>query len=342
MNISNPPSRRESLRRDSKAKILVCAALANGSAHALPWHTQVLESLHGQQAGCFQATDNRGVPVLVQWGVADITSPALAVFKREICEFASGLTAQTEGAFARVHPEAVAQEHFLAACAPLFAHGVEKVDWQVVQETIKRTVREFYLMDIAQFGEAVLKPLRDDLWFFATIRSVAPARPACPPSLDKLGMSGDACPPVSFDFAQDERLPSFPCTGERRREPVEGNERDGEMLGFVQFAVTPALAQGEVKLMQVLVAPDARQRGLERLLLGLIWKLIPGTTRVFTGVRPTNTVAIAVYEDVGFVRDANAGQDKNHPINPEYWTVLVYTTERNCLLQNIILERIES
>jgi ribosomal protein S18 acetylase RimI-like enzyme len=252
--------------------------------------------------------------------VADIKSPALAAFKKEICDFASGLTAETESAFARVHPEAVGQEHFLAACAPLFEKGFEQVDWQAVRDTIKKTVTDFYHMDISSFGEEVLKPLMADLWFFATIKSVNGG------VREKLGPQ-NAHPAV----------PAVACEG---WEPVEGSKgangkpKTGELLGFVQFAVTPALAQGEVKLMQVTVAPSARDRGLEQLLLGLIFKLIPGTKRLFTGVRPTNIVALEQLHACGFVPDMQSAQDPNHPINPDCWTGLQYISEQSKLVQD--------
>jgi ribosomal protein S18 acetylase RimI-like enzyme len=245
------------------------------------WLNQVKKSLGMKTSGSFAARDASGNPIMLEWLATDIVSPQLAAFKKQVSDLAAQNTAATEVAFLRKHPGAVEQEFLLKPCAPLFAKGVAAVDWKQVEETIRSTIKQFYLTDISSFGAAVIKPLLDDLYFGVV--------------------------------AKDPR---------------------GTLLGFAMFSITPALAFGDVKLIHVSVDHEAQNRELENLLVASIVKLIPQTTHIFTGVRPTDTHAVAMFTACGFKPEA-APQDQHHKVNVEYFTVLGYTTESSPVLQNL-------
>lgn len=245
------------------------------------WLSQVKSSLGAKSSGSFAAKDSNGKPIVLEWLVADIVSPQLAAFKKQVSDLAAQNTAATEVEFLRKHPEAVEQEFLLKPCAPLFAKGVVEVDWKQVEETIKATIKQFYLTDISSFGDTVIKPLLDDLYF-----------------------------------------------------GVIAKDPSGELLGFAMFSITPALAYGDVKLIHVSADHKEQARGIEALLIASIVKLVPETTHIFTGIRPTDAHALAIFAACGFAPEA-APQDPHHKVNVEYFTVLGYTTESSVILQNL-------
>lgn len=101
------------------------------------------------------------------------------------------------------------------------------------------------------------------------------------------------------------------------------NKKD-ELLGFILFAVTPALPYGNIKVINLL----AHQSGLEKTLLSCIFTLLPQTKRVFLFVRPTNKNALQMYLDMDFTQDLEPLQDPNHKINTKYLIPLEYKTEQ--------------
>ncbi len=106
-------------------------------------------------------------------------------------------------------------------------------------------------------------------------------------------------------------------------------------LGFLIASITPALPDGDVKLITLIVEPTARGRGLEKLLAASLFRLIPKIKRIFTGIRITHREMRTLYESLGFVQDANPFQDPFHKVNNEYFTVLEYKGDRNSLLQTV-------
>lgn len=135
------------------------------------WLRYAKEISAANTAQRFTVNDRLGSPLIIEWTQADILSPVLAQFKKSHCELACQALAPMEVQFLHAHPEAVSQELFLRACAPLFEHGPEAVDWQEVETTIQSAIRQFYLMDLSSFGEALIKPLLDDVYFLVSVKT---------------------------------------------------------------------------------------------------------------------------------------------------------------------------
>ncbi len=106
-----------------------------------------------------------------------------------------------------------------------------------------------------------------------------------------------------------------------------------ELLGFILFSVTPALTQGNIKLINLVVRSTKSHLGLEKILLNSIFKLLPQTTRIFVYTRPSNETAIQMYHSFGFTEDTNPFQDPNHKVNAKYLTSFDYKTNTSTLLQ---------
>ena len=71
--------------------------------------------------------------------------------------------------------------------------------------------------------------------------------------------------------------------------------------GLQAYSVVQAVAD-EMHVHNLAVPPEARRRGLGRLLmeLGLDWGRRRGARRAFLEVRPTNAAALALYGSLGF------------------------------------------
>ena len=134
------------------------------------WLAAIKKIFGSQKSGSFTAKDGSGNPVIFEWLVADIMSPQLAAFKKQVSGVAAQNSSATEVAFLRKHPEAVNQEFLLKPCAPLFAKGIDAVDWKQVADTIKTTIEQFYVTDISSFDAEVIKPLLDDLYVGVTAK----------------------------------------------------------------------------------------------------------------------------------------------------------------------------
>ena len=228
----------------------------------------------GLSSGTFRNKD-----IILEWKKSDIQSPDLAAFKREISNLACETLTPIEIQFLQKYPHAVSQELFLKPCAPFFEHGIDSVDWGKVEEKIQSTIKQFYLMDLSNFGAAVLKPLADDVYFFITMK-----------------------------------------------------EKDSkELLGFCLLSITPMLAPGNIKLINLVLTNATKERGIA--LPSSIFNILPQVKRIFTFARPTNTDALERYRSWGFRQDLDPIQDPNHKVTTEFLICLEYITEQSNVLQ---------
>lgn len=104
-------------------------------------------------------------------------------------------------------------------------------------------------------------------------------------------------------------------------------------LGFLLFSITPALPFGDVKVINFFLSEDRPSEVLRNFFMGMIFKILPQTKRIFLFARPTDTAALEMYAAMGFERDANPFQDPSHKINPQYLASLDYRIENSSILQ---------
>ncbi|MBA3752109.1 hypothetical protein H0X06_04940 [Candidatus Dependentiae bacterium] len=110
-------------------------------------------------------------------------------------------------------------------------------------------------------------------------------------------------------------------------------EEPEKIVGFLMAAITPELAQGDIKLIKLALDPAHSDGEAGELLMSSLFKIIPEVKRIFTSIRPTDENALQTYFSWGFTYDYTPVQDPNHPINLEYWTVLEYKTNKSDRLQ---------
>jgi len=107
----------------------------------------------------------------------------------------------------------------------------------------------------------------------------------------------------------------------------------GKMLGFITFLIRANYAMGDVKVMSFAVDVAHQKRGLGKLLMSSIFKIVSDVKRIFLCTRVTNTVALNAYRSWGFVIDENPVLD--HAFNLHHWTFMEYKTEQSDILQKI-------
>lgn len=123
-----------------------------------------------KKSGQYHAQDKNGMPITIEWHITDILSPELATFKKNVSDLSAQVTAAIETELLHQRPEAVHTSRFFKACEPLLTQGSDQVNWQTVEETIKTSIKQFYLMDMTKFGQEVIRMLINDVYFFASVK----------------------------------------------------------------------------------------------------------------------------------------------------------------------------
>ena len=123
----------------------------------------------GKEGKAF-ASDANGHALILEWKKTDILSPALASFKKFLSDFAAEKLSASELAFLKANPEAAASELFLRSCKPMLENGIENANWSAIQETIRASVKQFYLADLSKFWPDMIKQLLNDVYFCASAR----------------------------------------------------------------------------------------------------------------------------------------------------------------------------
>jgi len=113
------------------------------------------------------------------------------------------------------------------------------------------------------------------------------------------------------------------------------DQKTKELLGFTTFLIKPEYPQKSVKDISIGLVPQVQGRGLGKLLISAIFKIIPQVERIFLCARVTNDRAIRAYNVWGFAHDLNPLQDPNFTFEKEHWVSLEYKVQNSDILQNI-------
>ena len=110
-----------------------------------------------------------------------------------------------------------------------------------------------------------------------------------------------------------------------------------KLLGFISFMITPKFAKNEVKCTMFAVKTEEQNRGIGKMLMNSIFKIMPETERIFLCTRITNEKAQNAYYNWGFVKDPNPDNLENgYTFNLDHWIFLEYNSNRSNILQNSI------
>lgn len=115
-----------------------------------------------RDSGTFSAQDSNGNPIILQWQIIDGKSEQLTQSIKKVSDILIQTYTQQELEFARKHPEAVKDEHFLKSLASLFVGST--IDWNIVESRIKDIFTQFFTTtDFAQFSK------KDEKHIFVTV-----------------------------------------------------------------------------------------------------------------------------------------------------------------------------
>lgn len=233
------------------------------------------------QTGTLQAYDKQGLPIVFEWYRTSLQSSEFSEITKTVS--AVGIEAYTsvETQFLKQHPEAVVQDENFKSFQSLFQEGPEHVDWKLVENQERETLRQIFEMDVASLSPEIKESLPKDYYFFVLARDKATS----------------------------------------------------DLLGFIQFAIAPGYICGDVKVVSIAVAPAAQGRGLGKLLISSIFKIIPNIKHMFLSTRPTNVTAIGAYQAWGFTADAHPIQDPHWKAIEDHWIYFEYLADRKDLLQ---------
>lgn len=106
-----------------------------------------------------------------------------------------------------------------------------------------------------------------------------------------------------------------------------------KLLGFTLYLIAPYHPKGSIWCGHLAVAPDAQNRGLGKLLVGSILKIVPKINRIMLATRVTNETAFRAYKAWGFVEDANPIENPHFQLKKEHWRFLEYRMDRSDILQ---------
>lgn len=109
-----------------------------------------------------------------------------------------------------------------------------------------------------------------------------------------------------------------------------------QLLGFTLYLIAPYHPKGAIWCGHLAVAPDAQNRGLGKLLVGSILKIVPSVNRIMLATRVTNETAFRAYTSWGFVEDKNPIENPHFQLKKEHWRFLEYRTDRSEILQKSI------
>lgn len=112
-------------------------------------------------------------------------------------------------------------------------------------------------------------------------------------------------------------------------------------LGVITFLVKPEFDYGTVKVTTLAVAPKVQNRGLAKLLMSSIFKILPETQHIFLCTRATNDTALQAYRSWGFVHDLTPTQDQHFTFNLAHWTFMEYMAQKTDTLQKVAVSLIE-
>lgn len=192
----------------------------------------------------FLTQDIYGNQIRLEWQKIDGQSPELTQKIKSVSDILIQTYTKQELRFARMNPEAIANDYFLKSLAPLFKDDLEKIDWKMIEEQIHAIFHQFF---------------------------------------------------TTTDFAQ------FSPAGETHFFVIAKDPKSDQLLGFIQFLINPEYPQGTVKAGMFGIIPEAHNRGLEKILMSSIFRLMPNVKRLIIHTRASSEVALSEYAKWGFI-----------------------------------------
>lgn len=113
---------------------------------------------------------------------------------------------------------------------------------------------------------------------------------------------------------------------------IAKNKETDTPIGFFQFSVSSDDPFGSIYITKLSVKPEMQHRGLGKLMMSTVLKLLPQTTRLYLDTLTSATQAKAAYYSYGFV-EYHPQKINTHSIYDQYSIYLEYKTTQSNILQ---------
>lgn len=121
-------------------------------------------------SGMLQAHDKQGLPIVLEWYRTSFQSADFSEIKKIISEVLIEDYVSVSIEFLKQHPEAVQQDENFRSLEPLFKNGVERIDWNLVENQEREELRQVFAFDLASLIAESKISLPEDYYFFVLAR----------------------------------------------------------------------------------------------------------------------------------------------------------------------------
>jgi|LakMenEpi03Aug12_release.lakeMendotaPanAssembly.Ray.scaffolds.fasta_scaffold476480_2 hypothetical protein len=145
-----------------------CLYLASATAVHAPSNQFIPESnlpMNQPFTKNYQATDKRGAPINITWQETTFFAPTFATLMKQSWPMAQQAYLPIEMNFLRAFPEVVQTEPYFNAFKPLFAQGVQEVDWTTAEKEMTSLLEKHFVFDPAAFSNAMIEQYEKDSVF---------------------------------------------------------------------------------------------------------------------------------------------------------------------------------
>ena len=130
---------------------------------------QMNNPIEPKTSGSFVVTDKQGSPVIMEWKKTGVVAADFAAIMCTMWSFARNAYTPIEMQFLKAFPEVVGTEPYFKTFEPLFAHGIENVNWNAATKTMESLLQGHFVFDPTQLPEHVIATFAHDTCFVVTV-----------------------------------------------------------------------------------------------------------------------------------------------------------------------------
>jgi GNAT superfamily N-acetyltransferase len=141
-----------------------------GMSTSVEWLTHVQSVIAKQSSGIFSACDKNSAPVVIEWKKMNIMSSDFAESMKSIWDIACRAYMPVEIQFLHSFPDVVQNEQYFKSFQPLFAQGVDGVDWEKAEIIMQDILKSHFVFDPEKLSDVIKKMFADDICFVAVVK----------------------------------------------------------------------------------------------------------------------------------------------------------------------------
>lgn len=134
------------------------------------WIKHVNKMMASKTTGLFFAKDKLGKKVILEWIKTDMLSKEYSTAMSSVWEIACQTYTKVEMQFLRAHPEVVGNDAYFKPFEPLFKDGLNKVDWKLVEKTMQKILKQFFVSNPSSLNDKMKKTLASIEHIFIVIK----------------------------------------------------------------------------------------------------------------------------------------------------------------------------